>query len=169
MFDPARPRPALRELILSGNTLLLPGSPVDIARLVSCCPGIKQLDITGVCSIQLVLKEPSLKQLSSLTSLSLSVGDDMTAEQELAKLTQLHSLVVVHDSVTEMGLLLLTQLRQLTHLKVDVATGDTTRPLELKTDVSAQLDGCQCLFTMSCTSAFINALPHFGLTHYCVC
>jgi len=88
----------------------------DVTRLVSCCPGLQQLDIAGT-------KQPAeqlepLRELHSLQGLVVSAVDD-TGVEFLAQLTSLQRLHMWGpSSITDAGLLRLTELQQLTHLIV---------------------------------------------------
>lgn len=89
----------------------------DMGRLVACCPNLESLRIPG--TVQRDVDFSPLLQLPRLTELSLAGDaiDDDVAQGVLRRLTQLRQLeVVCSNGLTDVGMLALTSLRQLTYL-----------------------------------------------------
>jgi hypothetical protein len=91
----------------------------DISRLVTCCPNLKTLCVPG--TVQPGADFSPLLQLNRLAQLELkgaAVTDD-TAASVSRQLTSLQHLDITYsDGVTDVSLLSLTTLRQLTRLRL---------------------------------------------------
>jgi hypothetical protein len=93
-------------------------SPLQGARLVSCCPGLQYLDLTGwVCSEQLLAPLAGLRDLRTL----LLDCEDPTGVvlEEVCQLTGLRELRFTRTGDSKPGILQLSRLRQLTCLVYD--------------------------------------------------
>ena len=121
MFDAGRQLPHLTLLDISGVKNLAGGTAAapEGGRLVSCCPRLQSLDMSGLrCTAG------TLASLAGLSALHrLSVGTNAGDGQgliDLAQLTGLRELFVSVPNSEDMGLLLqLTELKQLTLLRYD--------------------------------------------------
>jgi hypothetical protein len=133
LFAPGRTFPGMHELQLTDTKL--DGQPYedlyrpewvpymfgreDICRLVTCCPNLKMLSVPG--TVQPGVDFRPLLQLNKLTQLELkgaAVTDD-TAASVLRQLTRLQHLSITHsEGLTDVILLSLTTLKQLTRLQL---------------------------------------------------
>lgn len=99
-----------------------PLSAAGLAGVVSCCPGLRRLDLINVPWVK-GLRVTALQQLSALTQLSVAVadsGDVAAAMQDTATLTRLVNLYVegfAAPSLWAAMLPCLAALRQLTRLE----------------------------------------------------
>ncbi|KAF6259703.1 hypothetical protein COO60DRAFT_1460004 [Scenedesmus sp. NREL 46B-D3] len=107
----------LYEQLIEGMPHLF--GPGDIGRLAACCPNLEVLCIPG--AVQSGLDMRPLLQLTGLTQLALAgaaVTDDLAAAV-LRRLKRLQILdVAFAEGLTDVGLLALTSLRQLTSLQI---------------------------------------------------
>lgn len=85
-------------------------------RLVSCCPGLQYLDVTGwACSAGQLLMP--LQGLSGLRTLLVTCQDATGAVlQEVCQLTGLRELEFMRRQMCKPGMMQLSLLKQLTHL-----------------------------------------------------
>lgn len=98
----------------------------DATRIAVCCSNLRRLELVNERhSVGIA----PLVQLGQLTTLSISDTDDAEIVDVLVRMTGLQQLHIVRpNNVSELGLLQLTQLRQLTELRVYLAQ-DVSREL----------------------------------------
>jgi hypothetical protein len=119
MFPAGRQLPHLTSL--DACCALPPASAPDGSRLVSCCPGLQDLNIRGLQSSK--EQVAPLQGLSGLTGLSVCARTDIGVVPAVCQLTGLLELEVDVLHSVDPQLLQLTQLKQLTVLNVAGSDG----------------------------------------------
>jgi hypothetical protein len=121
MFPAGRHLPQLKQLVLECGAIRATDGCIttaDLQSIVSACPALRHLDISGVLAEGVGLK-PLLQLPSTCASLTLSgsaVGDD--AAGVVAQLTQLTFLGWSKSPLTDEGLQLLTALQALQTFRI---------------------------------------------------
>jgi len=128
VFPPDRQLPALQEFVVRFNSWIATEPPPpaalttdDISCLVSCCPGLRNVDIDVQPGSQLAV----FAQAAGLTSLSLVFlhAEDFDSLRALSGLIGLQGLYVgLAGPITPCDLLRLTALTGLTALSIDTGT-----------------------------------------------
>jgi hypothetical protein len=135
-------RSALREVAVSDCLQPEGVEADDVGMLITCCQDIQRLELVYApftvppADMPRELLRPLVQLSQQLTHLTVNYVDDYDATETLVHLTKLRALkVTTPNSLSELGLLQLTQLQQLTKLKVYLGAADDKK-FEFKQQVS---------------------------------
>jgi hypothetical protein len=146
VFPPGQQRPELRTVVLSECLLPQGVEADDVSTLVACCGNLQRFellccDTDPVAELPAELLRPLVRLSQQLTHLTLNYVVDSDVPQTLVQLTELRALeVATPNSLSELGLLQLTQLQQLTKLKVYLGAADD-RKYKFRRQVSVWYTG----------------------------
>jgi hypothetical protein len=130
MFPPQQQHPALRYVAVSGCFHPRRVAADDVGMLVSFCSNLQRLELEHGNGSKLEIPGGKLlaplQTLQQLTHLAVNYVDDVDVTASLVHLTRLRALEVSRPNTLSAGLLQLTQLQQLTELKVSTGSAAHT-------------------------------------------